>query len=222
MKNKIETSVTEQNGASILQALITLALVVMSFVLGYVVGGQRSAYRPQAANDQPASLEEILKHELAQQQGEPLKEKEFEFYKKLKEAKSAPAPVKRRSLPKPAVVKKAPEQPKPVVAPKAPKVEEVMAKAAPQQPAETVSEAIKLYTLQVGSFRTLESANRLLGDLKEKQVEGFISRAKIEGKGEWFRVRVGRFGGQEEAARAARDLQSQTGKSSLITKLELK
>ena len=210
---------SNRHGIAAIQAVITLVLVVMSFVLGFIVGGQRASHQGELANQQPTSLEEILKRELAQQQGDVEKAKEFKFYKNLKKetvptAKRKPKPDK--------VAKQPPVNPTPPVAATAAKKEatNVAQELAPQQSPDT---AVKtLYTLQVGSFRTLESANRLLSDLKEKQVEGFISRAKIEGKGEWFRVRVGQFQGQEEAARASRDLQSQTGKSSLITKLDLK
>jgi cell division septation protein DedD len=212
---------TEQCGIAAIQAVITLVLVVMSFVLGFIVGGQRSDFQSGQVAQEPTSLEEILKRELAQQQGDVEKAKEFKFYKKLKEdAKS-----KKRS--KPLAVKKASKAP--VVAtsnkPATPVAKKTSpAASTPQSSPQATSPASakEIYTLQVGSFKTLASANRLLSDLKQRSVDGFISRADIAGKGEWYRVRVGRFGGQEEAARAARDLQSQTGKSSLITKLELK
>ncbi|GAB4305359.1 MAG: hypothetical protein Kow0090_20950 [Myxococcota bacterium] len=57
-----------------------------------------------------------------------------------------------------------------------------------------------IWTLQVGSVATKEQADKMTAHLKEKGYKVNVSSAEIEGKGTFYRIRVGRFTTKEDAA----------------------
>ncbi len=65
----------------------------------------------------------------------------------------------------------------------------------------------KFYSIQVGSFRKVEQAYRLQDELLRKGYQARIGFSIVEGKGGWYRVRVGRFADRGSANRTARRLQ---------------
>src|SRR5690349_1843766 len=84
-----------QRGGILLHSLITLVLITLSFVLGYIIGKQRAENKPTVA--EPTSLEDILKRELAKNSGDEMAKKEAQLVSKLAESSNnvtptAPAP----------------------------------------------------------------------------------------------------------------------------------
>ena len=58
----------------------------------------------------------------------------------------------------------------------------------------------KKYTIQVASLKDAESADNMVSDLKKKGYLAYKSLAKVPGKGIWYRVRIGDFNNDKEAA----------------------
>ena len=58
------------------------------------------------------------------------------------------------------------------------------------------------YTIQVSAFQSSAEANAFAAGLKRKGFTPFIVKAEVAGKGTWYRVRLGRFSDDAEAARA--------------------
>ncbi|MDA8142261.1 MAG: SPOR domain-containing protein [Desulfobacteraceae bacterium] len=81
----------------------------------------------------------------------------------------------------------------------APDKEEKAAKPAAPKPtpaakAESAAAASeKRFTIQVASFQDLESAERSVKNLKDKGFSAHHVRVEIQGKGAWYRVRVGSY-----------------------------
>ncbi len=65
----------------------------------------------------------------------------------------------------------------------------------------------KFYSVQVGSFRKVEQAYRLQDELLKKGYQARIGFSIVEGKGAWYRVRVGRFEDRGSANKTAQRLQ---------------
>lgn len=65
----------------------------------------------------------------------------------------------------------------------------------------------KFYSIQVGSFRRIEQAYRLQDVLLKKGYQARIGFSIVEGKGGWYRVRVGRFADRTSADKTAQRLQ---------------
>ncbi len=66
----------------------------------------------------------------------------------------------------------------------------------------------RFYSVQVGSFRKVEQAYRLQHQLVKKGYQARISLSIVEGKGAWYRVRVGRYADRGSANQTARRLQT--------------
>lgn len=91
-----------------------------------------------------------------------------------KRAVALPAAVETRATPVPAAKPAATPKPTP-----APAAEPVRSK--------------DHFTVQVGAFKDLESAERMVKNLRDKGYPAYHLRVAVPGKGEWFRVRVGAF-----------------------------
>lgn len=74
------------------------------------------------------------------------------------------------------------------------------------------------FTVQVGSFRKAEDADRLQQRLSQKGYAARVRRISLPGKGLWHRVRVGSFGDRSEANQLAQRLRSQEKMTVLVTK----
>jgi cell division protein FtsN len=76
----------------------------------------------------------------------------------------------------------------------------------PQAPAEDNVAAVAktntrgpAYTIQAAAVRNAEDADRLIAKLKKRGYPAYRSIGKIEGKGVWFRVRIGSYKSKSEA-----------------------
>jgi cell division protein FtsN len=73
------------------------------------------------------------------------------------------------------------------------------------------------YSVQVGSFRAREQAERLHRRLVDKGYAARVQSSNVPGKGLWYRVRVGEFPNRSDADRTAQRLVSQEQLSVMIT-----
>jgi cell division protein FtsN len=73
------------------------------------------------------------------------------------------------------------------------------------------------YSVQVGSFRAREQAERLHSRLVNKGYAARVQSSNVPGKGVWYRVRVGEFPNRADADRTAQRLVSQEQLSVMIT-----
>lgn len=61
------------------------------------------------------------------------------------------------------------------------------------------------FTLQIGSYPTLEEAKSQLQALESQGAEPFLRTAEVTGKGKWFRVYLGGFESKKQAESQAQD-----------------
>ncbi len=76
------------------------------------------------------------------------------------------------------------------------------AKPSPTQPLASKSEAKpsgKVYTIQVSAVKVAADADRLVAQLNQKGYPAYRTISKVEGKGIWFRVRVGKYKSRADA-----------------------
>jgi cell division protein FtsN len=64
------------------------------------------------------------------------------------------------------------------------------------------------WSVQVGAYRTAESARSVVQTLEQRGMTAFLSPVVLPERGEWVRVYVGAFGDQEEARSALAELES--------------
>ncbi len=60
------------------------------------------------------------------------------------------------------------------------------------------------YTVQLASFKDLESAKKFSARFKDSQPKAFIRQVDLTGKGRWYRVQVGELSSRDEAAALAK------------------
>jgi cell division septation protein DedD len=101
--------------------------------------------------------------------------------------------------------------------PRAPSASREQGEAAPGVGAAAAEGA--RYLLQVGSFRSLEDADRLKARLAFMGLEPSIQTVSIDGAETWHRVRVGPFSGRSEVSEARRRLK-ENALDSLLLKLK--
>ncbi len=75
------------------------------------------------------------------------------------------------------------------------------------------------FTVNVGSFRVRERAERLMSELKAKGYKAFVAEVTIPQKGAWYRVSVGRFPSRDEAQSLARTIKEKEGMDFFVRKL---
>jgi len=71
-----------------------------------------------------------------------------------------------------------------------------------KQPVAAKSEAqptAKVYTVQVAALKAAKDADRLVAQLKQKGYPAYRVISKVQGKGIWFRVRVGKYKSKADA-----------------------
>ena len=76
----------------------------------------------------------------------------------------------------------------------------------------------KGYTVQVAAFKTDKDADRLVEKLKRDGYAAYRTITKIEGKGIWFRVRVGKFESKTEALKTQQRLKKVGMKPIIVEK----
>lgn len=64
------------------------------------------------------------------------------------------------------------------------------------------------FQLQVSSFRTREEADQFSVELRSRGHRAYVTSAEVEGRGTWYRVRIGPFATQAEAARYRGEFES--------------
>lgn len=94
------------------------------------------------------------------------------------------------------------------------------APAAPAAPALADEGADGPFTLQVASFQDEQEARRISASLRGQGFHTFIVAADVEGRGMWFRVRIGPFRTQGEVDRARRDYEERTRQPAIVVKRE--
>lgn len=65
--------------------------------------------------------------------------------------------------------------------------------AATGQPEQILTERGALYVLQVGSYKSFQEADRTKAKLALQGMEAFIQKVSIEGRGDFYRVRIGPY-----------------------------
>ena len=73
----------------------------------------------------------------------------------------------------------------------------------PKQPVASKSEVRpsgKVYTIQVAAVKAAKDADRLVAQLKQKGYAAYRTISKVQDKGIWFRVRVGKYNSRTDAS----------------------
>ena len=172
-----------------------------------------------------------------------LKDKtKLEFYEALKENSED---TKVPALQQPKIIKQKIEKPAPkAVAPKPPETtppkpasgKAVSQKAGAQkpQPVKTAQKdapakekvaAVKqtsstgpIYTIQAASVKNAKDADRLIQKLKKRGYPAYRAIGKVQGKGIWFRVRIGEYKNKSEALGVIKKLKKDGLKPILVMK----
>lgn len=76
------------------------------------------------------------------------------------------------------------------------------------------------FTLQLSSFQTRAEADAFTADLQNSGYAPYIVSAEVEGKGTWFRVRVGQYASQEAALAAKSDFEAKQKIIAYVTRLK--
>ncbi|UCH07384.1 MAG: SPOR domain-containing protein [Deltaproteobacteria bacterium] len=77
-------------------------------------------------------------------------------------------------------------------------------------PEDSVAEKVEqpYFSLHVGSFRELQNASAEAERLKSSGIDAFWKKVAIQGKGEWFRLYVGKHHTRDEALAAGKELKA--------------
>jgi DedD protein len=180
---------------------------------------QRAEKKPEP---KPAAKVEEKKVEAKKVEEKKVEEKKVEE-KKVEEAKAGPVvkpeadKKQEKKIEEPKVEKKVEE----------PKVEKIEKKAEPKPQIEAKAEpAVEKkpeepktrYTLQLSSFQDRSEAEAFLDSMKSQGFQAQITQAQVEGKGTFYRVRMGTYRSMDAASSAKSELEK-AGKSSSIMKL---
>lgn len=211
---------------------VGVALMVCFFFLGYYVGKYQSNDGNQEAMLPP--LPEVVSKNMP-------KREEFTFYKTLsdREQKTVSIELKPRRIEEiPRKETRDREQPKKekkregkVEKPRAkPKPEPRPVKKetapAPKPEPRTVKKETAparepdpnvRYTLQIASYQEKESAEEDVRKMKKLGYAAFIVPSEIEGKGKWYRVRLGSFSNKASAEKLQRELKTKEGINPFIS-----
>jgi cell division septation protein DedD len=222
-KDKIEVSL---DGRQIFMLFFGGAVVAcLVFVLGVMVGRrlegrEKIAHKAatSAAVDPLAALDELGSDEKVE---EP-KLDDLAYPKALSgEHGAAPTPLGSAELspPKPephaAAKPDKPEQPAPAPAPPAVKPDR------PDAPAQAAADdgKPKKFTLQISSFQDKGEADALVAKLTGQGYRPTIVTSNVEGKGVFFRVRVGEYATKDAAAAAKGDFEKKEHLLAYVTKI---
>ena len=177
-----------QIASIVVGALVVLAVV---FVLGLNVGRQL-ALRQASSEDGEAALAALDRAPAPP--AEPVREESLTFHDKLTKESAAIPPA-------PPAVESAPSQsPRPTST----------ATAAPTPTAPQASSATSgSFSVQVGATQQRAEADRIAAKFKTYRPR--VEAAEIDGKGTWYRVRVGSFETKDAAERYRKDLARETG-----------
>jgi cell division protein FtsN len=196
--------------------------LLLAFGAGFIVGMWYQATEhitPGLASDTPVVAVEP-----------PTRDQDLTFYSTLSpepppKVAGTAATAPPQTAPSPRGVAAAP--PPPLASLPAPRVQERDASpgnlSAPQRnggssPAPVLPQPSEAgYSVQVGSFRAREEAERLRQRLTQKGYPVWIQPSVVVGQGIWYRVRVGHFADRAAADRAAQRLSNQERVSVMVT-----
>lgn len=74
-------------------------------------------------------------------------------------------------------------------------------------------------TLQVSSHKDVETAQKIVDQLKKKGFDAFFTTVDLKAKGQWHRVRVGKYADQATAEQAAKEVGKALGQKVMIVPL---
>jgi cell division septation protein DedD len=75
------------------------------------------------------------------------------------------------------------------------------------------------FTLQLSSFQDKGEAEAFLGSIKSSGYEAYLTSGEVDGKGTWYRVRVGSYRTLDAANDAKASFEKNQKKSALVTRL---
>ena len=176
--------------------LITLALVICTFALGYKTGIAQS--KPSSINpnqslipyaDEQASLEELIRQI---ESSRTLPAKDYIFHEEL-EAQKLPLGLSSDAQ----FFEKTTISSDKNLNPPTPEITKLNLPTSG-------------WSIQIGSFPSLEEAEDLIADLAEKELDAYYVVALINGDN-WYRVRIGGYNSRSLAEKAKKSLSSQLG-----------
>ena len=176
--------------------LITLALVICTFALGYKTGiaqskptsiSQNQSLLPYA--DEQASLEELIRQI---ESSSTLPAKDYIFHEEL-EAQKLPLGMSSDAQ----LLEKTMVTSDKNLDPPTPEITKLNLPTSG-------------WSIQIGSFPSLEEAEDLIADVAEKELEAYYVVALINGEN-WYRVRIGGYNSRSLAEKAKQSLGSQLG-----------
>ncbi len=205
---------------------IGIALMVGFFFLGYYVGKYQSKTNQ---NEIVVPLPDVVSKNLP-------KKEDFTFYKTLsdKDNKTVSIDLKPKSdtsqadtgkkteaaqekkKPEPKKDKKPEPKPEKPVAVKEPEQKQQVVKKEPQIAKKEPLSKMR-YTLQIASYPDKAVADEDVRKLKQQGYAAFVKGTEIEGKGTWYRVRLGSFSSKASAEKLQKELQAKAGVTPIIS-----
>lgn len=219
MKEKYDLSLDNRQIVSLL--ISTLVVLGAVFVLGVVVGkklasDQKTAQAPNllAALDQKATRMEQVHDEPALTFQDSLTAKTPEQAAAATAApveKVTPAPAPAKALAQAPAAKK-PVQARPAkTEPKRPELAAAKADGTGLRAAFAKLDQPKgAWSLQVAASQNRDEADRQVARLKERGYSPYVVVANLQGKGTWYRVRLGHFGSRDAAKAYLDDFKRET------------
>jgi cell division protein FtsN len=209
-----------------------VALMLGFFFLGYYVGRYQS--KTASTGDNMPPLPDVVSKNLP-------KPEEFTFYKTLTEKENRTVSIdlksknantwspseKKQSVEAPKVLeqktaKESETEPKPEK--KTIPVEAVKKSVARPSPAvenkaashKQATSAKLRYTIQVSSHTERQTAEDDVRRMKQSGFAAFIVTSELQGKGTWYRVRIGRFTNRDAAEKLQKDIHAKVGMEPIV------
>jgi cell division septation protein DedD len=76
------------------------------------------------------------------------------------------------------------------------------------------------FCLQLSSFQSRAEADAFIAELKKSGYAPSVTEANVEGKGTWFRVRVGSYGTYDEAVAAKGEFETKQKIIAYVTRVK--
>lgn len=133
---------------------------------------------------------------------------------KAEPAKPEPEPAK------PELAKAEPARPEPARPEAKPEARPEPPKPPPARPEPARAEGKGHFTLQLSSFQSRAEADAFIAALKKAGYAPSVTEANVEGKGIWFRVRVGSYGSYDEAVAAKADFETKQKIIAYVTRVK--
>jgi len=236
-KDKIEVSLDGRQIFCLFCGGAVIASLV--FVLGVMVGRrvEARANPERAAAGTPASDPLAALDQLAAD-GDAATATDAQLPSALRDGQAAPpAPVDQALGQLPAPLEAKAEPPKPPVKPEPAKPEVAKPEAAkpevakpevakPEPPKPAKPDPAKMdakggrFCLQLSSFQSRAEADAFIAELKKSGYAPSVTEANVEGKGTWFRVRVGSYGTYDEAVTAKSDFETKQKIIAYVTRVK--